>query len=221
MADQPRTTTRTTAIALPATLAVAAACWALTVRQMAGMDIGPDAELGSFGFFLGVWVPMMAAMMLPGAAPALARYTQIDTRVYGATTFVASYLTVWTLVGIAVYAVYEPHGTTAAGALVMAAGLYELTPMKRDFRRRCQARLSSGLEFGLCCVGSSIGLMVMLIALGVMSLGWMSVIAAVVLIQKVLPAKPVLDVLLAVAIIALGLVIVLNPGSVPGLTPAM
>jgi len=135
--------------------------------------------------------------------------------------FVASYLAVWALVGAAVYAVYRPHGTAVAGALVIAAGVYELTPLKRRFRRRCRASVRSGFEFGLCCVGSSIGLMLMLVTLGVMSFTWMSVIAVLVLAQKLLPAKAAVDVPLAVAIVGLGILIIIAPSSIPGLTPAM
>jgi predicted metal-binding membrane protein len=93
-----------------------------------------------------------------------------------------AYLAVWSPVGVAVYVVYRPHGSFAAGAVVIAAGVYELTPLKRHFRRRCRDSVRSGLEFGLCCVGMSIGLMLMLVALGVMSLTWMCVIAVLVLL---------------------------------------
>jgi predicted metal-binding membrane protein len=75
--------------------------------------------------------------------------------------------------------------------------------------------------FGLDCVGSSFGLMLMLVALGVMSITWMFVIAVPILAQKVLPPKPALDVPLALAIVGLGILIVLAPSSVPGLTPPM
>ena len=128
-----------------------------------------------------------------------------------------------TLVGALIYALYRPHGTWAAGLIVIAAGLYELTRLKQHCRRCCRARTRSGggLSFGLYCVGSSIGLMVMLLALGAMSLTWMLVIAALVLVQKLLPAKPAIDVPVAVAIIALGLVIIAAPGFVPGLMPPM
>jgi predicted metal-binding membrane protein len=109
----------------------------------------------------------------------------------------------------------------AAGAVTVAAGLYELTPLKRHFRRRCRDSVRSGFGFGLCCVGSSIGLMVMLVALGVMSVTWMSVIAVLVLAQKLLPAKAAVDVPLALAIIGFGIWIILAPASVPGLVPPM
>ena len=135
--------------------------------------------------------------------------------------FVGSYLAVWTLVGVAVYAVYRPHGSFAAGVVVIAAGLYEFTPLKRHFRRRCRDSVRSGFEFGLYCVGSSIGLMLMLVALGVMSITWMSVITVLVLAQKLLPPKAAIDVPLALAIVGLGDLIILAPSSVPGLTPPM
>jgi predicted metal-binding membrane protein len=116
---------------------------------------------------------------------------------------------------------YRPHGSFVAAAVVIVAGLYELTPLKRHFRRRCRERVRSGFAFGLYCVGSSIGLMLVLVAVSAMSLTWMCVVAAVVLAQKVLPAKPVVDVSLALAIVGLGVLIVLEPSSVPGLTPSM
>ncbi|MEN3308287.1 MAG: hypothetical protein V7603_4489, partial [Micromonosporaceae bacterium] len=168
-----------------------------------------------------LWVSMMAAMMLPGAAPAVVARAHASGRARTVPLFVGSYLAVWTLVGVAVYALYRPHGSFAAGAVAIAAGVYELTPLKQHFRRCCRQSVRSGFEFGLYCVGSSIGLMLVLVALGVMSVVWMSVIAVLVLAQKLLPAKASIDVPLALAIVGLGILIVLAPSSVPGLTPAM
>jgi predicted metal-binding membrane protein len=213
--------TTATAVALTATLGLAAASWAVAVRQMDGMDMGVATRLGSFGFFAAVWVSMMAAMMLPGAAPAVVRHAHAGGRVRGVPLFVGSYLAVWTLVGVAVYALYRPHGPFAAGAVAIAAGVYELTPLKRRFRRRCRETVRSGIDFGLYCVGSSIGLMLMLVALSVMSVTWMSLIAVLVLAQKLLPLQAAIDVPLALAIVGLGFLIVLAPSSVPGLTPPM
>jgi predicted metal-binding membrane protein len=185
------------------------------------MDMGVATVLGSFGSFVLLWVPMMAAMMLPGAVPAVFDHAHATGRVRPVLQFVASYLAVWTLVGVVVYALYRPHGTVAAGALVIAAGVYEATPLKQRYRRRCRERLRSGFTFGFNCVGSSIGLMVILVVLGVMSVTWMSVIAVLVLAQKFLPANTAVDVPLAVAIVGLGVLIVLAPSAVPGLTPSM
>ncbi len=207
--------------ALTATLGLAAAAWVVAVRQMNGMDMGVATRLGSFAFFVALWVSMMAAMMLPGAAPAVVRRAHATGRVRAVPLFVGSYLAVWTLVGVAVYALYRPHGSSAAGAVVFAAGVYELTPLKLRFRRRCRESVRSGFAFGLYCVGSSIGLMLMLVVLGVMSLTWMSVIAVLGLAQKLLPARAAIDVPLALAIVGLGLLIVFAPSSVPGLVPPM
>ena len=207
--------------ALMATLGLAAACWVVAVWQMNGMDMGVATPLGSFGFFVALWVSMMAAMMLPGAAPAVLRSAHASGRLRGVPIFIGAYLAVWTLVGIAVYALYRPHGTFAAGLVVIAAGVYELTPLKRHFRQRCGESVRSGFEFGLASVGSSIGLMLMLVALGVMSVTWMAVIAVLVLAQKLLPAKATVDALIALAIVGLGILIVIAPSAVPGLMPPM
>ena len=195
--------------------------WVAAVGLMNGMDMGVATGLDSFGFFVALWVSMMAAMMLPGAAPAVARHARSSGCLRAVPIFIASCLAVWTVIGVAVYALYRPHGPLAAGALVTAAGVYELTPLKNHFRRRCQESMQSGFGFGLWCVGSSLGLMLVLVALGVMSLTWMSVIAFLVLFQKLLPAKAAIDVTLALAIVGLGILIVIAPSSVPELTPPM
>ncbi len=207
------------AIVLAATLGLAAACWAAAAWLMDGMDMGVATRPGSFGVFAAVWVTMMAAMMLPGASPAVARRARMSGTVRAALPFAGSYLAVWALAGVVAYALDRPHGSLAAGAVVIAAGAYELTPVKRDFRRRCREDASSGLVFGLCCAGSGIGLMAVLVALDVMSLLWMSVVAVLACAQKLLPAKAAIDVPLALAIVGLGLVIVFAPSLVPGLTP--
>jgi predicted metal-binding membrane protein len=207
------------ATAAAATLGLAAACWAAAVRLMDGMDMGVATRPGSFGFFAAAWVTMMAAMMLPGAAPAIARHTRTSGKVSAALIFGASYLAIWALAGAAAYALDRPHGTLAAGAVVIAAGVYEFTPAKRHFRRSCREAAGSGLKFGLCCVGSTIGLMAALVALDVMSLLWMLVIAVLAGAQKLLPEKTAIDVPLALAIVGFGIVIVVVPSLVPGLAP--
>jgi predicted metal-binding membrane protein len=210
-----------TAAALTATLGVVAASWVVAVQQMSGMDMGAASELGSFASFIALWVPMMAAMMLPGAVPAVSSFIRANGRALAAPLFAGSYLAVWTVVGVAVYALYQPHGSSAAGVLTIAAGVYELTPLKRDCRRLCRKSVRSGSQLGLYCLGSSIGLMVMLLALGVMSVTWMSVIAALVLAQKLLPPRASIDVPVALAIVVFGILIVIAPSSVPGLAPPM
>jgi predicted metal-binding membrane protein len=210
-----------TAIVLAGMLCLAATAWVVTVRQMSGMDMGTATQLGSFGFFIAIWVAMMAGMMLPGAAPAVLRHLHATGRLGTVPVYVVSYLAVWTLVGIGAYSLYQPHGTAAAGAIVIVAGLYELTPIKRHSRVRCQESVRTGLGFGVACLGSSIGLMAVLLAVGVMSITWMIVIGVVVLTQKLLPPKIAIDVTLALAIIGFGILIIASPPTIPGLMPSM
>jgi predicted metal-binding membrane protein len=163
----------------------------------------------------------MAAMMLPGAVPAALRRARASGRLRTAPLFAGAYLAVWALAGVAVYALDRPHSAAAAGAVVIAAGAYELTAVKRLFRQRCRDSSGSGFGFGICCLGSSVGLMAVLVAVGIMSIPWMIAIAVVVIAQKLLPARAALDVPLALAIIGLGILIIVAPSSVPGLTPPM
>jgi predicted metal-binding membrane protein len=207
------------AAVLAAVLGLAAACWAVAAWLMNGMDMGVATRPGSFGIFAAAWVTMMAAMMLPGTAPAVAAHARLRGTALAAVLFTGAYLAIWALAGVVAYALDRPHGPLAAGGVVIAAGVYELTPVKRHFRRRCREQVSSGLGLGLCCAGSGIGLMAMLVALDVMSLAWMGIIAVLTCAQKLLPARAAIDVPVALALIGLGLVIVTAPWLIPGLTP--
>jgi predicted metal-binding membrane protein len=162
---------------------------------MTGMEMDPSPAM---------LVPMMTVMMLPSAVPAIARRVREHDGVLMAPLFAGSYLGTWALVALAIWLLYRPPGTVAAGALLVGAGLYELTPMKRECRRRCRQRNRSGLRFGIYCFGSSIGLMLVLVAVDVMSIALMVGIALVVLAQKLLAPHPAFDVPLALAIVALG-----------------
>jgi predicted metal-binding membrane protein len=208
----------TTIAALTATLGAAAACWVFAIDQSRGMDMGVATRLGSLGFFAASWISMMAAMMLPGAVPAVLQRSR-SGGVFTAPVFAGTYVAIWAIVGIAVYVLYRPHGTVAAGVVVIAAGVYELTPIKRHFRLRCRDQGRSGLVFGLDCVGSSIGLMAILVVVGVMSVAWMAVIAVVIVAQKILPTRAVIDIPLAFAIVGLGILILADPSAIPGLIP--
>jgi predicted metal-binding membrane protein len=165
---------------------------------MTGMEMGPTLPAS---------VPMMAAMMLPSAVPAIARRARERGGALAAPRFAGSYLGTWALAALAMCLLYRPPGAVTAGALIVGAGLYELTPLKRECRRRCRERVRSGLRFGVYCFGSSIGLMLVLVAVDVMSIALMFAIAVVVLAQKLLPPHPVVDVPLALAIVALGVAI--------------
>ena len=115
----------------------------------------------------------------------------------------------------------------------MVAGIYQLTPVKDVCLRHCRTpmhfllhgwhegklgALRMGGEHGLYCVGCCWGLMVVLFTVGVMSLVWMAVIAAVIFAEKVIPYGTRLTKALALAFVALGIWIAVAPSSVPGLT---
>jgi predicted metal-binding membrane protein len=151
------------------------------------------------------WIPMMAAMMLPSAVPAIARRVGDRDGALAAPLFAGSYAGIWALVGLAVYALYQPPGDVAAGALILVGGAYELSSVKLEYRRRCRERMHSGVRFGLACVGSSAGLMLILAGAGLMSAAWMIAIAVVVLAQKLLPPRRLVDVPLAVVLVVLAL----------------
>ena len=139
------TSTRTaaTATALTATLGPAAAAWVVAVQQMNGMAMGVATERGSFTFFVALWVSMMAAMMLPGATPAVLRLAHANGRVRAVLLFVGSYLAVWALVGVAVYARQDIEHVTVVHIGITAefasggprAGEQLLLKLLREVRR--------------------------------------------------------------------------------------
>ncbi|HEV3477828.1 MAG TPA: DUF2182 domain-containing protein, partial [Gaiellaceae bacterium] len=189
---------------------------------------------GGLGWYLGIWVTMMAAMMLPTAAPAA---VGVARRGLPTLLFAGGYLAVWTGFGLAAYGFYrlatafapkwvawDESGPYLAGGLIAAAGLYELTPLKRICLRHCRMplpdgrALRSGLVHGVHCVGCSGGLMVVLFAVGVMSLFWMALVAVVIFAEKVLPRGRELSPFVAVAVIVLGTWVAVSPSTVPALT---
>jgi predicted metal-binding membrane protein len=215
-------------------LGAAVVAWVVTYERMRGMDEGPGTDLGGLGWFLGIWLTMMAAMMLPSAAPAAQRVARLAAP---AVLFAVGYLAVWAVFGLAAYglfrlvtsfgtdwAAWDDGGPYLAGGAIVAAGLYELTPLKQLCLRRCRLphtegpALRSGLVYGLDCVGCSAGLMVVLFALGVMSLLWMVVVAAVIFAEKVLPQGIRFSRVAAIALVVLGIWVAASPSSVPGLT---
>ena len=127
---------------------------------------------------------MMAAMMLPGALPAIVRSAHAGHTTLAAPRFAAAYLAVWFAAGLVTFAVYRPPETSVTVIVVAAALLYELTPVARACRRRCRAERRSGIRLGLWCIGSSVGVMAAFVALDSMSLPLMLLAGTIALIQK-------------------------------------
>lgn len=230
---------------------LAGGCWAVTVERMQGMDLGPGTDLGGLGWFAVVWVTMMAAMMLPSLSPMAVACSCVPRRgragsVARTVVFAAGYLLAWVAFGVLAYALVEgvragdpsvlawDHaGRYLAGGVVLAAALYELTGAKRSCLRRCRdsrllrrrpgaaGALLMGLEQGAFCVGCSGALMVALFALGVMSLAWMLLIAALVAVEKLLPWMVVTIGTSSAVLGVLGVAIMVIPDHVPWLTIPM
>jgi predicted metal-binding membrane protein len=232
-------------------LAVAAVCWAVTDDRMGGMDAGPGTDLGGLGWFLVVWVTMMAAMMLPSFAPMAvgrARIEQARSRASTTVTsiaFAAGYVATWAAIGLAGYAIVEgvrsldigflswdSGGPYVAGGVIVIAALYQLTPVKdaclthcrrpdmlrEDWRPGPLGALRMGIDHGGYCVGCCWAMMAALFALGIMSVGWMAFIAALIAIEKLLPWRLVANRSIAIVLAVLGLAVALTPENVPGLT---
>jgi len=236
-------------------IAIAAAGWAVTGERMDGMDAGPGTDLGGLGWFIGVWVTMMAAMMFPSIAPVVLDFARIQeadrapgrTLPIGATVvFVAGYLASWATAGLLGYLIvegmrsldlgflaWEAAGAYVAGGVIVGAALYQLTTLKDTCLRNCRdsaefvrehwrrgrfGALRMGIEHGGFCVGCCWALMAGLLALGVMSVGWMAFVAALIATEKLLPWKAVANRGIAVLLLALGIAVAFAPQGVPGLT---
>jgi len=184
---------------------------------------------GSVAVFLGLWLGMSAAMMLPSAAPtislfALARGDRERNATLSTAVFVAGYLLAWAAVGLAAYAVARALGSASPldamwsrrleAAAFGLAGLYELTPVKSACLRHCRSPLGFlvrkrrasalrlGVEHGAVCVGCCAGLMLVLVALGAMNLIWMAVVAGLIVVQKVVPRGDRASIPLGIAFLA-------------------
>jgi predicted metal-binding membrane protein len=225
---------------------LAAIGWWSTAERMRGMDDGPWTALGTLGWFLGVWVVMMAAMMLPSLAPTAALYARMTKDRIAPLVFVAGYLVAWGAAGVAAYTLarlgglvlgdvlaWDSAGRWVAGATLLFAAAYELTPLKDVCLSKCRSplgfllgawregragALNMGTRHGAWCVGCCWALMASLLALGVMSIPWMAFVAALIALEKTLPWKRVATYTTAGLLLTLGLLILIAPDAVPALT---
>jgi predicted metal-binding membrane protein len=229
-------------------LGLGGAGWWWTARQMQGMDNGPWTSLGTLGWFLGIWVVMMAAMMVPSAAPTVALYSRM-TRTRSPLPpllFAAGYLVTWVGVGALAFAIaaagrgvggdvlaWDRAGRWAAGATLLVASVYELSALKDVCLGKCRSPLGfllgcwregpvgalrMGIRHGAWCVGCCWALMASMFALGVMSLAWMALVAGLIAAQKTIPWRRVGTYGTAAVLLVLGLLMLIDPSVLPGLT---
>jgi predicted metal-binding membrane protein len=228
--------------------ALAALAWWLTVDRMRGMDGGPGTDLGTLGWFLGVWVVMMAAMMFPSLWPTVALYSRMTRRraPLAPLVFTSGYLLTWSGAGLVAFGIsdlggnllgdelaWNSAGRWVVSATLVAAALYELTPLKDVCLGKCRSPLGfllgswrdglsgalrMGTRHGAWCVGCCWALMASLFALGVMSIAWMAFVAALIAAQKTLPWRRTLTYGTAAILLVLGVLVVAAPDVIPGLT---
>jgi predicted metal-binding membrane protein len=229
-------------------LSLAAVGWWWTAGEMRDMDGGPWTELGTAGWFLGVWVVMMAAMMFPSVAPTVALYSKLrHTRALGAPLlFTAGYLLVWSAAGLTAYLLaqiggqlfgdvlaWDRAGRWVAGATLLVAAAYELTPLKDVCFGKCRSPLGfllgswrdglsgatqMGARHGAWCVGCCWALMASLLALGVMSVVWMAVVAGLIAFEKLIPSRRVATYGTVALLLVLGVLMLAAPDVIPALT---
>ncbi len=228
--------------------ALTALGWWWTVGEMQGMDGGPWTGLGALGWFLGVWVVMMAAMMFPSVAPTVALYSRLTRRRSPLLPFlfVTGYLAVWGAAGLLAFGLatagrpvlgaafaWDVAGRWVAGGTLVVAAAYELTPLKDVCLGKCRSplgfllgswrdgrpgALSMGARHGAWCAGCCWALMASLFALGVMSIAWMAVVAGLIAFEKTIPWRRVAVYGTAAALLALGVLVLAAPSAIPGLT---
>jgi predicted metal-binding membrane protein len=224
--------------------ALAVVAWWVTGARMEDMDAGPWTALGAFGWFLGSWVVMMAAMMLPSVAPTVALYSRMTKArsPLSPLLFTAGYFVVWGAVGAVAFAIawaagdvleWDRSGRSIAGVTLLVAAAYELTPLKHVCLQKCRSplgfllgawrdgpagALQMGSRHGAWCVGCCWALMASLFALGVMSIAWMAFVAALIATEKVLPWRRVATYGTAAILLALGVLLLVAPDAVPALT---
>ena len=232
---------------------LAALAWGATVWQaragdalmMAGvpmsLQMGGQLGLASAALFLLIWVVMMAAMMFPSVWPVVMIYAAVvRTRGRGSIPlFLVGYLLAWESFGVLAYLGYVGAGVAMesvkplaerlpllTGAVVIAAGLYQLTPLKRACLAHCQGpveylashwragaggALRMGLGHGAYCLGCCWGLMLALFALGVMDLRWMATVSAVIAVEKLGPRHRIVPAAVGIGLVLLGLVLAFWP----------
>jgi predicted metal-binding membrane protein len=233
-----------------AVAALAAVAWVVTVMLARDMGNGPGTMGLALLPFLGLWVVMMAAMMLPSVAPVAVLWTRLISgasaglsRMTRMGMFLGGYLLAWAVVGAIAFAALAGAGRlltaspTAAKwlgvAIFLAAGIYQLTPWKDWCLRRCRSPVGAliyyvgfrgrardlrvGLHHGATCAGCCWGLMVVLVAVGVMNVAVMAALAVVIFAEKLWRHGKPFGLAVGVVLAAIGVLAIWFPWLLPGL----
>ena len=239
-------------VILVALVGLAAAGWIVFLDQarepmdmeMAG-DMGPDLTMGgSWPLFFATWVAMMVAMMFPAAAPMVVMYGRMRrSDPASVTLFTGSYIALWFAFGGLAYVLsagveaaasrsewVAMNWGRAGGALLVLAGVYQLSPLKDICVRHCRTPLAfvmthwrdgrtgaitMGLTHGLYCMGCCWLLFLILIPLGVMNVAAMAAVALLVFVEKVLPWGKRAGLAAGVLLVGAGIAVTIHPELLP------
>jgi predicted metal-binding membrane protein len=233
-----------------AVAALAGVAWAVTVLLARSMGNGPGTMGLALLPFLGLWVVMMSAMMLPSVAPVAILWTRLISgvsagfgRVARMSMFLGGYLLAWAAFGAAAFAALagadrllaaSPTAAKWLGvAIFIGAGIYQLTPWKDWCLRHCRSPVGAlmhyagfkgrgrdvrvGLHHGATCAGCCWGLMVVLIAVGVMNVAVMAALAVVIFAEKLWRYGKPFSQAVGVLLVAVGALAIWFPWLLPGL----
>lgn len=239
------------AVGVPAALLmVAVAGWwwsAQMAGEMSGREMHAMGTAMSLGAFVLAWAAMMAAMMLPAVLPVVKLYARAAAKGRAAPVpfFVGGYLALWTALALPGYLAWrelemplaEGHAWAGrlAGATLLAAALWQLTPLKAACLRHCRSPLGFFLRFGgriqrppgalrmgithgAFCFGCCWALFAVLVALGTMNLLWMALFTALIVLEKQAPSGERIAVAGAVGLAVLGSLLLANPSMLIHLT---
>jgi predicted metal-binding membrane protein len=213
--------------------------------SMEGMDMSGTAM--SFAAFLFAWFAMMAAMMFPAISPVVKLYSRgaAAGRVAPLPFFVSGYIVLWTVLGVPAYFAWRalmgpiadvrPWAAYLAGGVLVAAALWQLTPLKSACLRHCRSPMSAFLQsgasatrpfgaakmgaiHGLYCIGCCWALMAVLVAMGTMNLAWMLGLSVLILLEKNARAGERIALVGAAALGMLGLLLLVRPETLSVLT---
>jgi predicted metal-binding membrane protein len=229
-------------------LIAAAGAWVATLALARGMAGMPGTMGLGLAVFVAVWTLMMAAMMLPSVVPTASLYAKTvrGSRTVRIAALVGGYLGAWAVAGLPAYGLAWSAGWLAGGhpsaahvlavVLFAASGIYQLSSLKGRCLAHCRSPLALLLHYGSYrgkfrdvrvgahhggyCLGCCWGLMVILVAVGVMNVAAMICLAAVVLIEKTWRWGPAVGRLAGVAALALAVAVIWFPWLAPGLHAA-
>ena len=233
-----------------AVAALAGVAWVVTILLARSMGNGPGTMALALLPFLGLWLVMMSAMMLPSVAPVAVLWTRLISgasagfgRVTRMSMFLGGYLLVWAAFGAVAFAALAGAGRlltaspTAAKwlgvAIFITAGIYQLTPWKDWCLRHCRSPIGAlmyylgfkgrgrdarvGLHHGATCAGCCWGLMILLVAVGVMNVAVMAALAVVIFVEKLWRYGKPFAQAVGVVLVAIGVLAIWFPWLLPGL----